>query len=97
MGTNESLRILYGQGGLDKMAPDELVKVKNAKSNIGTRTKHGQLPQCIDNGLLRFGCKLLEVLLKGWLRGRDLNPRPLGYESYVCFWLVLVLPCCSVP
>ena len=29
-------------------------------------------------------------LLKGWLRGRDLNPRPLGYEPNE-------LPDCSTP
>ena len=28
--------------------------------------------------------------LKGWLRGRDLNPRPLGYEPNE-------LPDCSTP
>ena len=32
---------------------------------------------------------------KGWLRGRDLNPRPLGYEFGGWFSLVALLSCCS--
>ena len=34
---------------------------------------------------------------KGWLRGRDLNPRPLGYEFEDCFILVHVVSSCSGP
>ncbi len=32
----------------------------------------------------------------GWLRGRDLNPRPLGYESEKRFLFLLALSCFSV-
>ena len=40
----------------------------------------------------------LEVAWVGvfWLRGRDLNPRPLGYEFEECFLLLLGLSSCSV-
>ncbi len=40
--------------------------------------------------LFDFQANSLESLLKGWLRGLDLNQRPLGYEPNE-------LPDCSTP
>jgi hypothetical protein len=33
--------------------------------------------------------KVQENAKEGWLRGRDLNPRPLGYELNVNFQMTL--------
>ena len=32
--------------------------------------------------ILRFWPPVLAPILNKWLRGRDLNPRPLGYEEF---------------
>ena len=42
------------------------------------------------NGRERISCKLLREKREGWLRGKDLNLRPLGYEPNE-------LPGCSTP
>ena len=48
---------------------------------------------CTRNGAIGFGsnvAKFLGTLPKGWLRGVDLNHRPLGYKPNE-------LPDCSTP
>ena len=51
------------------------------------------VPHLHQNGAIRFfdgGAKSLDTLPNGWLRGVDLNHRPLGYEPNE-------LPGCSTP
>jgi hypothetical protein len=53
---------------------------------------------CVIFGFLRFvsnremGCLDIRKLLKGWLRGVDLNHRPLGYEFDTLFGMGILGP-----
>ena len=58
---------------------------------MATRTARACFtPKASTTVIARIGCKLLKEKIKAWLRGKDLNLRPLGYEPNE-------LPGCSTP
>ena len=72
--------------------PEASIKLEKSlfgeKPNV--RALLEQMPEDAQIEKVNWGRCLLKELNLGWLRGRDLNPRPLGYEPNE-------LPGCSTP